>query len=566
MSIFGSIGTLSTPNKKVALIVFLLNMLVIGYFWSVLGKNYTPVNDGWVNVSSFNTPDSRDKIRFPKWSNARAVRGIPFILAAKFEGNGFTPINLFLVTINIFTGLGIFLVLDRFFPQKVLFTSISSLLIMFYPYDGTMFWLGAFGVNLGYLLCIYSLYYVIRSIDDFSNYKFWVAILLLLASGRTYPGYLPFQLLVFILYLFLIKGSWKAWWPKAALFIAVWGVGFVNFALNASSGHGREGKVVNFELSEVLKGFGHAFQQLYVGVHAKLWEIQPAQLEPMAIVVVLLVAGALYAFARTTVTESSILTVGKEYQKIILSLTVIAPLILIVGYFPYAVSDVRYGTDRQFLFARPGVVLFFVAILFWFLFSVVKRKRVTEILLVVLSSLLIGLSINAKTKIAHEYAIGSQVERIFLGDIAELMPRIEKNPYLLVYFENNDVIVNRKVLMLLNRPQYLFGYLYEQRGLDVVGANRFLLKRYNIKVHDNMVQIKGQNIPMERLLVIGYSLARGARILDQLKIPVGKKREEVVQLFKQEIQPMPLTSRQQWFVDERDRLVKSLALREPISH
>lgn len=551
----------SERNKKVALVVLLLNVLIVGYFWTVLGKNYTPVNDGWASVSIFDFSASRGTIRFPNWSDARAVRSIPFILASQFKGDGFIPINLLLVTINIFTGLGIFLVISRFFPNKVLFCAIASLFIMYFPYDGTMFWLGAFGVNLGYLLCIYALYFFICSIEDHSKTTFWVSVLLLLASGRTYPGYLPVQVLVLFLYLISIKDSWKTWWPKAGLFVAIWGVGFINFALHVSSGHGRESKVVNFELSEVLKGFGHAFKQLYVGMHAKLFEVHLAQLEPMVVVVTLLVAVAFYGIGRTMVGESDRVTDGKEYKKITLYLAIVAPLILIAGYLPFAVSDIRYGTDRQFLFARPGVVLFFMAILFWLSFSFIKHKKVAEIWIVVLSSVIIGLSIQAKTKLANEYRLVSQVERIFLGDVAEIIPRIVGNPYIFIYFEDNDAIVSKKIFVLLNHPGRLFGYLYDRPWLDAVGVNQLLVKRYKIKVHDNMLQIKDQNIPMERLLVIGYSLTRGARILDHLKIPVGKKGEEIVQFSKQEIVHVPLTSRQKWFVDERDRLLKILSLR-----
>jgi hypothetical protein len=246
----------------------------VAYFWSVLGNNYTPVNDGWVSVSKFYQISAPDSCVFPQKIGARYVRTIPFILASKLDDVGFTTLNTFLILVNVLTGLGIFLVLNKIFPDKTLLSSVSSVLIMYFPYDGTMFWIGAFGVNLGYLLSIYALYFFICSVEDSSRAKFWVALFLMVASIRTYPGYLPVQALVLSLYLFFDKKiSWRRWWTQAGLFFLIWTIGLVQFAENAISGRGREGNVADFALNGVLNGFSHAIRHLFVDAWITLLDL-----------------------------------------------------------------------------------------------------------------------------------------------------------------------------------------------------------------------------------------------------------------------------------------------------
>lgn len=545
--------------KLVLLIVLILNLMIVGYFWYVLGENYTPVNDGWVSVTAYDHNLSMNK-KFMSCLQPRGLRGIPHLLAINFEGDGFVTIRAFLATINIFTGIGMFLVLNRFFPKKTLFSIITSLLIMYFPYGDTMFWLGAFGVNLGYLLCIYSTYYFICSIEDSSNLKFWVAIFLLFLSGRTYPGYLIAQALVIFIFIFSKKKSWKTFWLKSLLFSITWGLGLLQFAYNVVSGNGREGKVTNFEWAEVLKGFGKAFKNLYINAPVELFKINPAQLDVAIFVIVLLVAAQLFIVAKLKSGEYDAVLVAKEYRKIILYLTALAPLILIAGYMPYSISDIRQGTSRQLLFARPGIVIFFTAILFFMVFSVFKNKTSPDVLVAILSSIIIGLSIQAKAKLANEYKIASEVDRVFLGDFALKIPAFKGNPFILIYLPNNNIILNNKLAMLLNRPKFPIRYLYKRRDLEVLTITPFYLKRFGANFDDEHFTARGIKMPIKKMVALTYSFERGFEKISYLEMKFKGKRENMTLHIPDNTlidSKTKHTNRQKWFIDERNRLINN---------
>jgi len=146
---------------KTTLSILLLNIVLMGFLWSHLGSNYTPVNDGWFPATLYDTtiPRHDDTQAFDDCLNKqreielsdrdgnnlffRIIRRIPYILSGLSGSDGFLILNSMLFSFGVLTGFGIFLVLLCFFPTKPLFSLVTSLLIMYFPIGGTLFWLGA---------------------------------------------------------------------------------------------------------------------------------------------------------------------------------------------------------------------------------------------------------------------------------------------------------------------------------------------------------------------------------------------------------------------------------------
>lgn len=171
--------------------------IIFGYLWYVLGINYTPVHDGWVSVSTYDGADSAKKMYnifinvFLLVDNNRWFRNIPYALVSQMPG------RTILYAIYVMTGLGLYLVISKYLNGKMLLSVLASLFIIIYPYDGTLFWLGALGVNLGFLLCIYSLLFFILSVEKRSAIYLFFSLVILkfnadlmekLMHGRYPPG------------------------------------------------------------------------------------------------------------------------------------------------------------------------------------------------------------------------------------------------------------------------------------------------------------------------------------------------------------------------------------------
>jgi hypothetical protein len=241
--------------------------------------------------------------------------------------------------------------------------------------------------------------------------------------------------------------------------------------------------------------------------------------------------------------------------------------VLVAGYVPYAISDIRYGTDRQLLFARHGVVLLYVAILFWLVPLILRFARMVDITIIVLSAIILGLSVQSKAKLAEEYAAASRMERIFLGDLADCIPSIKGNPSVLLYFDDNDIVVNKKAAMLLNRPSYPVRYLYKRTDLDVTTTNPFYMKKFGAEIEGEFLIVRNSKMLINNTIVLSYSLSQGFKVLDSLQI-LSKTGDQLLQNIPSHVfidKDADLTDRQKWFVDERDRLVELSGLRRSTS-
>lgn len=548
-----------TTNKVYALAVLLLNVVIVASFWVELGQNYTPVNDGWVCALRFDNPN----IILDQYctQTGRVLNTIPYWLLSKMPGEGFYTISLMLAVINIFIGTGLYLVLARLMPKQIFFCAVSSLLITYYPLDGTMFWIGAIGVSLGYLFSIFSIHYFFRAIDNSSNTELLIACFLLICSGNSYSGYLLMLGLMICVAMYSRRKTWETWWPKATFFVFLYIVILLQFATNLKHGSGRESNVADLNFDGVISGFKFAFQQLYyknyIGLNAYKNHIGNTLFFLDTIIIAVTLAWISLIAARNE--DSKYLS---NYSGLLFRFAAISPIVLLVGYAPYAVSLVRFGTERQFLFARPGIVLLYASCIFLLVHFAVRKVKIANLTIVVLSTLVLMSFISNKSNIAFwEYKHASEIERIFLGDLAEVAPTIDGKPYILVYLDDNDLIEdwNKNVTMLITRPSYLVRYLYRQYDLEMTTVTPYLLWKLNATYKNSKLLIKDLSIPSNELLIFHYSLRKGFERLDEIHLPSG----DVVKIptaTAYHIEHKDPTERQQWFINERNRLIQALSI------
>jgi|CXWL01.1.fsa_nt_gi hypothetical protein len=562
-------------DKIKAPIILILFVITLGYLWSILGLNYTPVSDGWVNVSVYDRPDAINKMKniiyglFSVTENKRWVRNVPFALASRLPGEGFITISSMLFVINVVSGFGLFLVINRLIPGKDFLAALSSLFIVFYPYDGTLFWHGAFGVNLGFALCIYSIFFFICAIEKKSTIHFMLCLLTLFLSGKTYPGYLPLQLLIFFISLLRNRSNYVTWWPKAIAFLVVYLIGFFSFAGNIISGTGRETRVLNLDISKVISGFFYATKHIYFLFANEFFSIDHFNLFGF-VSIALAAMSAFYYFEKSNSRQNELYPKNSQntgYARITLYLLFLGPLILIAGYAPYTISDIRFGTDRQILFARTGVVVFYVSLFLFLVETLVKDKIIASWVRVILPSFIFSLSVQAKGDIAHGFSDVSETERIFLGDMAESVPCSDQQKTMVIYLidenEKNNVLFWTRNLVA--RPKFPIGYLYKNYHLNTYVVNSFWLKQFRTAVCGDSLCIGGKKIPMKQLQVLGYSRDYGFQKIKYLPIPNDQVLNSKIEVPNLELDKLScqISDRQKWFQNERNRLVVKYNLRNP---
>ena len=566
---------------KTTLSILLLNIVLMGFLWSHLGSNYTPVNDGWFPATLYDTtiPRHDDTQAFDDCLNkqreielsdrdgdnlfSRIIRRIPYILSGLSGSDGFLILNSMLFSFGVLTGFGIFLVLLCFFPTKPLFSLVTSLLIMYFPIGGTLFWLGAMGVNLGYLLCVYSTLFFFLSLQNNSMRTFAISLILLIACHRTYQGYIPLQAVVCGLYLLMNWRGWREWVVRSSVYVGVSVLGIIPSLLNLTQGSGREGRVADFSLVNIFDGFLVAFMNLFVFSFVELFsEINPAFFSIALIAVIgFLVMYIVRQNALKQNTDFYHPTKGDFKGFLFLIFASIA--IFIAGYGPYSVTEIRYGTDRHLLFARPAMVILSVYFLFWIVGLFCKNTRVRSLVLIVVGSILLCFSLQSKVGIADEYAIASKRERIFLGDLAETIESINDDQHCFIMYLEKGFIANKRMKIMLNRPRYPIRHLLQDFSVQAVAFTRWHTKQDDFEYSDTRLNLKNKEVFLGGAMFLWYSLETGFQNFESIEHLLEKSPAIYSQGERGDTSSSAVFSqRRQWYIDERDRLVKEMGLRQ----
>ncbi|SDY98771.1 hypothetical protein [Tindallia californiensis] len=550
---------------------FSLNTIIMIYFWHILGPNYTPLNDGWVMLTNLeNGGFSLDwfvKNIFSYGGDPRIFRRTPYVIAGLLNGNNILVLKSILFSVVLMQVWGVYLVIDKFFPDNKLFSSVASLLTMYYPYDGTMFWLGAFGVNIGFCLGVFSIFFFIRSTAKESKLQFIISIILLYISCRTYSGYLPGFAAVVFIYIIIQRSEWKKWWMKAVIYFTTLLAHIWMYISRALSGTGREGAVADTNLESLGEGFLNALYIVYVDWILELLRISNFKTEYFLII--LCIIGMYFYFIY--VNEEKDLLIknentycyfdGSKAKNITFVLFLISLVFLVSGYAPFAISDIRMGNERQLLFARSGAVILYSWIFIYYIRKLLsKQKKDTTCIAILAISLIVSLAIQNKAAIANEYSTASEIQRIFLGDMADAAPEISKDTHLVIYLKDHSFIVNKQLSMLLNRPQFPIRHLYEDSQINATTISPFYLNRFDAKIKgDETLYVRNKSININELAILYYDFEYGFKPLEKFSYQGGEKASSFTIDLPNEnrlsYEDKYLTKRQKWFISERDRLV-----------
>jgi hypothetical protein len=185
-----------------------------------------------------------------------------------------------------------------------------------------------------------------------------------------------------------------------------------------------------------------------------------------------------------------------------------------------------------------------MTIIFYIFDLLAKKHSIFHYLKIVFLSCIISLSIQAKRSIANEYALASDYEKIFLGDISETFPNLTERTPLAIVLESYSLIANQKALMMINRPQFPIGYLYNNRNLLIITFRPInfnqLAKNERFLQFKHLSDYRTQQAP----ITVTYNLDKG---FNKIVIPIGIKGNVTTSRV--------FTERQSWFMKERNRLL-----------
>ena len=548
-------------SKRALLSVFILNLILVSTLWLKLGSGYTPINDGWFPATTFDYSYDRDEtVERNRPKNVipfhRAVRRLPYAVNGLFDTEGFPILNAILFSINVFSGFGLFLILLCFFPEKPLFSLVASLFFMYFPIGGTLFWFGAMGVNFGFLLCIYSTCFFFISLQRNSIPLFVVSLILLVACHRTYQGYIPIQAIVCMMFLIINRERIKVWFVKTAIFASAGFAGIIPSILNSTTGGGREGRLVDFNLWNIIDGFKSASYNVFIESFITIYNSIGFGTSSVLLISVVCFLLFWFVFKDKNVGQSNLENSESLGFRSFTYILIASLVLFIAGYFPFSLTEIRFGTDRQLLFARVSIVLLTVWVLFWLTFTLIKNKTIAGLSLSLICSLLIGTSMNAKLNIAESYSNASKMMRIFLGDLAIALTKENSNPENIVVYIKKSFVANKKLKVLINRPRYPVRYLMQDDSVQVLSFTQWYTARGYFTYDSDVLTLNTREISLLNTLFLSYSIETGFIPYPSLETLLQNSPEMMAEsLPSTNSQGLKYSERENWFVKERNRLL-----------
>lgn len=492
-------------------------VLVIPSFWIQTGLDMYPINDGWVSAGQ--------KSDF-SWSNLlftqkRELRKLPYLISQALEKDGFIILNCILIAIDIGAALCLyavfFFLLERRVPDALLATALALL----FPNDPTMFWLGAFGVNISYLLLLGATALTCAGIGRRRHGLFLLGLLLLFLGVRTYPGFvaLPLFLTAYLSVRDQAARSDGRWWRYPAAQALVVALALAPTVWGALKGHGREASVASFDPGLVLEGYRRMASNLVYGWLDEVF-VLPRVHAGYAIFYSLLVAGAVLALRRTPPSRdgerAAVVDLPSHWRGGLFLLAMLG--VVVFGYLPYAVSEVRFDDGRALMASRIGAI----ALVVMALGSAARRVawRPLAAILLAGASVLVALFALNRISLFGARLEESQHQRVFLADLAAAVP-CPPDDTLMVFHTDRDTF--RGSPMLVNRIFAPIQVLYRNRRIDAVTLNPSLLQRFG-QLKDGRLQFRDTVISGRNLALFRYGFQEGLRPVESLQLRVGSDR------------------------------------------
>lgn len=505
--------------RRPALIALAFAAMVVSAFWLHTGLDMYPLDDGWAIFASPQTGHF-------SWidfllSNRRQLRKLPYLAAMALERDGFVTINVILAGIDILTWLGLFVVLYHVFRKKRIEAFVASALIMLFPNDPTMFWLGAFGVNMSYLLVIWSIALACMAIDRNKPLLQLPALLLFFLGVKTYAGFVVLPPII-LAYLLLrerppcpIRTLLRLLIPLAVIVAIAAAPVFLAEPIQ----RGRDSRVASLDPALILKGFGRMLENLAYGWSGEFF-LPSAWMLPYAVCFGLLVATAMWLLAkrRGRIVTSRPGTEAVDVRAAMLFVGMCVAVI-VIGYLPFSLSSIRFNPDRALMGARIGYACLLVAAASYAARRLSSRNAMW--LVAAAGGALVVLFAVNKLSVFDERYRRSLYQRVFMADLAVAVPCASSRWPLVIHTKPNEFTAQKGGQFLNLRPHFAFRVIYAKNRLQVFTLNPWMLARFAKRVDQDHIRV-GRRVVGPGAVIFEYSFKDGLRYLPNLTVNAGR--------------------------------------------
>lgn len=498
----------------------LLFLAMSAAFWLRPGLGMYPVGDGWQIYGAYDGDFSLHNLLF---GFHRDLRMLPYLIARAWEPGGFRLLNLQLILIDAGILLGFFCVSLRLLGGSGIAAFLVACLAMLFPRDHTMFWLGAFGVNLSLLLMLWSCHAAFRAIDGRGIGWLLLSLALLYPGARTYPGFvfLPLLLVSYVLLRDTGARGYLRAFPK--LILPQWLVLALAFAPTlaaAAYGGGYEARRADLDLVLVVRGYAAMFKN--VGWRW-LEAMAPPEhwIWPQFALIALLSGAAIWWLRRR---PAAPLAQGPRPDvKSIALFSCLCLGLMLVSFLPYSVTDLRFEFNRELIGSRYAFLLWLAGISTWGTGRLRSEhaRRMATTGLACAGFALLGLFCISKFALFERRREQAVLQQVFLSDLARLLPCPNPATPIVLLPRNGAFTKPAGNSMLLNRPQFPVQAMYGLRHMKVISVTPQQLRNGAVHFAKTGEPMIRKMILRKPPLLLGYSQQAGMELLPSIALPAG---------------------------------------------
>jgi hypothetical protein len=504
-------------------------LLLVGIFWVRSGLNLYPINDGWAvyHHSKYYADFSFERLVLQSNRNLRLLH---YVIAHEWGPSGFHLLNLQLILIDAGILLGLFVLTRNLFGGHGVAAFLVACLAMFFPNDPTMFWLGAFGVNLSCLLMLWASNIAIAGIPRKSLLASLASALLIYAGARTYPGFVMLPPLVVGSYLLRERGIAGALKdaPRVVIPQAVALLAAVAPLLGAIlDGRGYESNRADLEPLLVARGYWSMLGHVTWRWMDDVWAFSPWMWPYLGAILLLVCAVAWWLWKRdaeAAKTRAAMAGAGLDN----LPLFVVACAVLMVAcYLPYSLTDIRFANDRGLIGSRYAFLLLLGGLAVRWTSGIGPHRgaRIAKSSLAFAGIALLALFCINKLDLFEKRRRIALMQEVFLSDFAKLLPCPDAAQGIVLLPKGNSLNPVRGNAMMMVRPVYPLQVVYDVKRMRVLAFREPQLGRAittNRQSGSLMLRKTRQTIDLSKpVLLVRYDLEQGARLAPQVDVVVS---------------------------------------------
>lgn len=491
--------------------------------WVRNGLRFYPLNDGWVSLSN------QAHFQFYRFifGSDRDLRIVPFMIAKSFPDHVVQVLNIELILLDVTVFAGLYFLTRKVLRATLLESFFVASLSFLFPNDVTRYWLGAFGVHISWALMLWSTIFLVVGHKRKSSWRKVIGLIFLFCAARTYSGYIALPILAVAFVAIdescTISHAWRNMVRTLSLPFLVLFLALAGTVVATLRGAGRSGQVADFQIKEIIQGFVVQAEYLsggWISDFINHISVQPLDIifsfcvVAICCVILLLIEGV--RSSSSLVSESGRSGLGECVSGRVILVMSFCVCILILGYLPYSVSDIRMGHGRQLILARVGLCMALVFTLSWL--SHIWSKHYAKIVLVLFFIPLVVFFCLNSYSIFEERVNGSRHQLVFAADMLEAHPCPPIRDGVLIYSNIGEYKFSNGS-MLLNRPQYIMRYFYGVKHVSVASTNRFFLSYFKASIQGSTLRYRGYSFRAHDTAAYLYSFKEGLKRMNKVRLP-----------------------------------------------